>query len=135
MICPELYESINVEVKKLKNLIQLRPFFSDDPFRVSTRFFFLISTLHKGPFHTLHFLVCINHSIYTYFSIVMIKRSKSSLLYVISKLISDDTVGLNEKLFEKSTLKYCEEIYQRNLVLSLYLSSSLKTNNFRMYTL
>ena len=116
MICPELYGSINVEVKKLKNLIQLRPLFSDVPFRVSIRFFFLISKLHKGPFHTLHFLVCINHSIYTYFSIVMIKRSKSSLLYVISKLISVDTVGLNEKLSEKSTLKYCEEIYQRNLV-------------------
>ena len=103
MICPELYGSINVEVKKLKNLIQLLPLFSDDPFGVSTRFFFLISTLHKGPFHILHFIVCINHSIYTYFSIVMIKRSKSSLLYVISKLISDDTVGLNEKLFGKTT--------------------------------
>ena len=84
MICPELYGSINVEVKKLKNLIQLRPLFSDDPFRVSIRFFFLISTLHKGPF-------------------------LSSLLYVVSKLISDDTVGLNEKLFGKTTLKYCEE--------------------------
>ena len=106
MICPELYGSINVEVKKLKNLIQLRPLFSDDPFRVSIRFFFLISTLHKGPIHTLHFiLLCINHSIYSYFSIVMTKRSKSSLFYVISKLISDDTVGLNEKLFGKTTFK------------------------------
>ena len=81
MICPELYGSINVEVKKLKNLIQLRPLFSEDPFRVSIRFFILRSTLHKGPSHTLH------------------------LLYVKSKLISDDTVGLNEKLFGKTTFK------------------------------